>query len=118
MDVAMWKERTNSERRSKDVFLGGFQSPIPFEAREKFTGLDYYPPDPEYRFELEVIEHPDPKNLEIEDTKGNIRDFIQWGEFRFQAKGEDCVLQVYKADVYDDRLFIPFRDRTSGKETY
>jgi len=118
MNVEEWKENTERERRNKDIFFGSIQSPISLEYQEKFTGLDYYPPDPEYRFELEASEHQDKKNIQIEDTKGNVRDFISWGEFRFKIQGQNCVLQAYKGDIYDERLFIPFRDLSSGKETY
>ncbi len=118
MNIEKWKESTERERRNKDIFFGGIQSPITLEYQEKFKGLDYYPPDPEYRFELEAFKHQDKRNIQIEDTKGNIRDFIRWGELRFEIKGQDCVLQAYKSDIYDEQFFIPFRDLTSGKETY
>ena len=118
MNIEEWKDNIEQERRNKDIFFGGFQSPIPFEYQEKFKGLDYYHPDPECRFELEIFEHQDKKTVQIEDTKGNIRDFVRWGEFRFKINGEDCILQGYKGDLQDERLFIPFRDLTSGKETY
>jgi uncharacterized protein (DUF1684 family) len=29
-----------------------------------------------------------------------------------------CALQAYKSDPADDRLFVPFRDKTSGDETH
>jgi uncharacterized protein (DUF1684 family) len=50
--------------------------------------------------------------------KGEERDFVQWGEFRFSIGGEECVLQAYKSDAREEHLFIPFRDTTSGRETY
>jgi len=118
MNIAEWKENTERERRDKDAFFGSIQSPIPFGHQENFKGLDYYPPDPEYRFELEIFQHQDKKIIQIEDTKGNIRDFVRWGEFRFKIKEQNCVLQAYKGNTRDERLFIPFRDLTSAKETY
>jgi len=54
----------------------------------------------------------------IEDTGGNKREFLRWGEFRFRIAGKDCTLQAYKSDPEEERLFIPFRDTTNGKETY
>ena len=94
------------------------QSPIPLEERVKFRGLEYYPPNADYRFELELHEHSDKKLLQIEDTSGNIRDFLRWAEFRFKVGAEECTLQAYKRDPREERLFIPFKDTTSGKETY
>ena len=119
MDVEKWKNGIEEERKQKnDFFKWSIQSPIPWEEKEHFKGLDYYPPDIKYRFELELFEHSQKSILEIEDTKGNIRKFIRWGEFRFGIDGVDCKLQAYKSDEQDERLFIPFRDLTSGKETY
>jgi uncharacterized protein (DUF1684 family) len=97
-------------------YIGNLQSP-PAE-RPKFKGLRYYPPDPNLRFELELHEHSDKKIVEIEDTRGNIRRFLRWGEFRFSIVNEHCTLQAYKGEPDEERLFVPFRDATSGKETY
>jgi len=51
-------------------------------------------------------------------TKGNEQDFLRWGEFQFRISGQEQVLQAYKSNPDEDRLFIPFKDETSGKETY
>lgn len=119
LDVKKWQEEVQEARRQKDNFFkSGYQSPIPWEERGHFKGLNYYPPDVKYRFELELFEHSDKENLKIEDTKGNIRDFIRWGEFRFNIDTVECKLQAYKSDQQDERLFVPFKDLTSGKETY
>ena len=118
MNIERWGKAIERERRNKDVFFGSIQSPMSLEYKKIFKGLNYYPFDPEYRFKLKVFEHQDKKSVQIEDTKGNIRDFIRWGEFRFTIRGQNCVLQAYKSGVHEEGLFIPFRDLTSGKETY
>jgi len=51
-------------------------------------------------------------------TKGQEREFLRWGEFRFTIGGEEQALQTYKSDPEEKRLFVPFKDATSGKETY
>lgn len=51
-------------------------------------------------------------------TKGEEKDFIRWGESRFEIGGRQCVLQAYTSDAEEERLFVPFRDATSGQETY
>ena len=51
-------------------------------------------------------------------TKGEEQEFIRWGEFRFEPDDKELVLQVYKSSSEEERLFVPFRDATSGKETY
>jgi len=119
MDIDAWKAQLEREREEKDRFLAGhWQSPIPPEDRPQFRGLDCYPPDPDCRFAIELHEHEVKQRLRLTYTKGEEQDFIRWGEFRFRIGGEECVLQAYKSDAEEARLFIPFRDATSGQETY
>ena len=89
MEISEWKEQILMERDQKDRFFGGhFQSPLPFDERQKFKGLNYYPPDPNYRLELELQEHKEKKTLKVEDTQGNERELLRWGEFRFKITSE------------------------------
>jgi uncharacterized protein (DUF1684 family) len=119
MEIDMRQAQLERERREKDAFFAEhWQSPIPAEDRAKFRGLDYYPPDPDYIFEIELHEHREKKRVRMAYTKGEEQDFIQWGEFRFRIGGEECVLQAYKSNTEEGQLFIPFRDATSGRETY
>ena len=119
MRIDAWKAQIERERREKDAFFGQhWQSLISPEGRARFEGLGYYPPNPDVRFELELYEHEDKKTMRMAYTKGGERDFIRWGEFRFEIGDEECVLQAYKSDAGEEQLFVPFRDATSGKETY
>jgi len=81
-------------------------------------GVNHYSLDPDYRFECQLQEHEKKDILKIEDTQGNEREFLRWGEFKFKISDTDCRLQAYKSSPEEDRLFVPFRDLTSGKETY
>jgi len=119
MEIPKWKEDLERERKEKDKFLLLHpQSPIPFEERKRFKGLDHYSHDPNYRFELELHEHEGKKVVKMAYTKGNEQDFLRWGEFQFRVNDQKQVLQAYKSNPIEDRLFIPFKDETSGKETY
>jgi len=119
MDNDAWQSTLERERKEKDAFFSAHpQSPIPFEDRPRFMGLAYYPLNPDYRLELELHEHTDKDIFQTLDTVGNIRDFIRWGEFRFTIGNEQCALQVYKSEPHDKRLFLMFKDTTSGNETY
>jgi len=119
MDVGAWKERIESERRQKDTFFASHpQSPLSLQDRRAFQGLAYWPPEPEYRYELEMNEHNEKQIVQIGDTGGRIRELLRWGEFRFEVAGQQCALQAYKSDPGEEQFFIPFRDQTSGNETY
>jgi len=119
MGSSHWRERVQAEREQKDRFFAThLQSPLPVRERRGFRGLAYFPADPGYRFELDLVEHPTKEAIETGDTAGQMRTLWRWGEFRFQIAGQECALQAYKSDPDEASLFVPFRDMTSGKETY
>ncbi len=119
MKISSWKKTLEEERELKDGFFKAHpQSPIPPEERKKFKGLDYFPLDSDYRFELELHEHDEKKLVKMIYTKGEEQEFLRWGEFWFKIGGKECRLQVYRRDSREETLFIPFKDATSGKETY
>ena len=114
-----WKKEVEMNRKMKNSFLAeNWQSPIPQNERRKFRGLNYYSIDPKYYFELKINEHEDKKALQIQDTKDNMRNLIRWGEITFEIEGKKNILQCYKSDPSETRFFVPFRDETSGKDTY
>ena len=119
MDVTAWKEQLEKDRSEKDRFFSSHpQSPLSAADRRAFRGLDYWPPDPACRYELELAEHEDKQVFEVADTGGRARTLWRWGEFRFELAGQQCVLQAYKSGPHEDRLFIPFKDATSSVESY
>jgi uncharacterized protein (DUF1684 family) len=119
MSLSDWEANLERARETKDDFFAqSWQSPIPLQDRPQFKGLQYYPPDLSYRFELELHEHPEQQVMRMAYTKGSEQDFVRWGEFRFKIDGEEQTLQAYKRSREEGMLFVPFKDATSGKETY
>jgi len=109
------------ERRDKDEAFKGESSPFSSAKRAEFKGLSYYPEDPQFRFSLPLRRHPQPTALKIATNTGEMRGALRYGEFEFQVNGQPCVLQAYRMEDMQAQgavLFIPFRDATSGKETY
>ncbi|MFC7046816.1 DUF1684 domain-containing protein [Halobacteriaceae archaeon GCM10025711] len=119
-DTDSWEQAMRQTRQEKDDFFARHpNSPIPQDQREAFDGLDYFPPDPDLRYELELHEHDEKETVEIDTTTEGVRNYLRWGEFRFEVNGEECTLQAYKADADERRLWVPFRDETNKTdETY
>ncbi|MFP4632643.1 MAG: DUF1684 domain-containing protein [Halobacteriales archaeon] len=114
-----WKKTLRRQRDAKDeYFAEDPRSPVPDEVREDFPGLDYYPVDETYRYETELHEHDDPERVTVATSTEGERTYLRWGEFRIEVAGREVTLQAYKSDPDDDRLWVPFRDQTSGDETY
>jgi uncharacterized protein (DUF1684 family) len=95
------------------------QSPIPPADRPAFTGLRYFAPDPRYRFRsrLEPTAEGDLVEIETGGEDGVIR-YRRAGSVSFTLDGAACRLTAFSLVGYGGGFFLPFRDATSGKETY
>ncbi|MEX2497964.1 MAG: DUF1684 domain-containing protein [Wenzhouxiangellaceae bacterium] len=83
--------------------------------RTGFAGLDYYPLDPDWRIEAEFIPHPDGTTMPVANVMGQVIEEPNPGTLRFTHQGKTITLE---AVLEDDKLFVIFADRTSGRETY
>ena len=94
------------------------QSPIPAGARASFRGLRWFPADPRWRVRARLTA-ADGAAVEI-DTGGEdgVVRCRRAGSLRFRLDGEECSLSVLALTGYGSGLFVPFRDATSGSETY
>ncbi|QLG62880.1 DUF1684 domain-containing protein [Halorarum salinum] len=118
-DDADYVEAVREHRRRKDEFLAEHpQSPIPSDRRAGFEGLPYFDPDPAYRVEAPLHEHDDPGEITVETTQNGERRYRNVGEFRFELDGGAVTLQAYRSPGDERRLWVPFRDATSGEGTY
>ncbi len=114
-----WKKSNEIQRKQKDDFFKNHpQSPIPDKDRAEFVNMDYYEPNLKYRFILELDEWENKQSIKINDSMGNIRDMLVWGEFHFEIDDKKYTLQAYKSQSDEPRLFIPYKDKTNSKETY
>lgn len=114
-----WAAAIERQRAKKDQFFAEHErSPLPPDERSSFEGLSYYPPDERFRFELDLREYEDTESVTVGTSTGGEQEYLRWGEFRFEVDGQPTSLQAYKADPADDRLWVPFRDATSGEATY
>ena len=119
MDRKEWEKILKMHRKRKDNFFKkNDDSPIPINERDDFDGLEYYSPNYDLRFVLELEELDEKEPIEVNDSAGNVRDMLIWGDFHFQVNGQDCTLQAYKSRVGENRLFIPYKDETNEEETY
>ena len=113
------KKEIMEQREAKDKFFKySPQSPIPYEKRSSFKGLNYYPVDLSLRFKLKLHQYEKSEKVKVQDTMGGIREYIRWGKFIFKIEDKIQTLQVYKSSPNEQGLWVPFKDETSGKETY
>lgn len=122
IDPARYAEELRQFRTRKDEFFASSaQSPIPAATRAStFGGLAYFAPDVRFRVRAVLRPFANPDIVPLGSTKGDIRPQLRYGELIFTLDGRACRLTAYKdADDFESlALFVPFRDTTSGRESY
>jgi uncharacterized protein len=138
LDLADWRRRVHAlyaamrgDRRAAALRLVNFRagkdrlfaehpsSPIPVAARRNFRGLAYWRHDPSLRFTAAL--EPDPAAAAPavpRSGEGPAMPYTRIGWVSFTVGGTACRLAVYWLNEYAGGIFIPFRDASSGRETY
>jgi len=117
-EIKQFQDDLNKEYKNAET------SPLSKEKRENFTHLNFFPIDPDYVVTAKFIRTPNEIIFAMPTTGNSSKQFVKYGEAQFLLKGKQCKLNIYQSiDLasqrkYRDYLFIPFRDATSGKETY
>ena len=88
------------------------------QRRQRFTLplLKWFPIDKRFRFNARYTRYSEPKISNQPDTFGETVEDRMDGYITFKFEGKSYKLDV--TEVKDQKLFIKFRDMTSGKETY
>lgn len=119
---ASYEDQILGLREGKDDFFrSDHNSPIPHDSRHGYPGLRYFAPDARYRIEgLRLEPDLDPTNTtEIVTSDGKTREAWRVGTLDFSVPGGSGKLASYAFEPGPtSELFIPFRDATSGGDTY
>ena len=106
-------------RSQKDaLYREHAQSPIAADARASFANLHYWPYDPEARVQgrfvsLDETEAETPMSVPEDPVA-----LLRIGRIEFTLNGTPSTLDAFWVNVYGGGLFVPFKDGTSGHETY
>jgi hypothetical protein len=110
-------------RKQKDRFFKeSEESPILPEEREHFHGLKYYPVDAAFRVLAILVPEPHPGTFRVQTTTGDFKEYTRLGRLEFQIGDQTYSLTAFMPPsdepMHGNRIFVPFRDKTSAKETY
>jgi uncharacterized protein len=107
-------------RAEKDVFFREHpSSPLTASQRATFRGLAYFPENEGLivRATLETDGVDRDETITMQTTTGGEQPYRRAGVVRFDVDGEPAQVTLYESpDMHE--LFVPFRDATSGKESY
>jgi uncharacterized protein (DUF1684 family) len=73
----------------------------------------YFPYDPRLRY-IAAVRAAEPAAIEIAGSAGSVTRFTRFAVAEFDG----AALELYWLDAYGGGVFLPFRDETSGRETY
>jgi uncharacterized protein (DUF1684 family) len=117
-EIVVFQKNLDKEYKTPET------SPLSKKEREAFRQLNFFPVDLTYVITAKFVRTPAEKIFGM-NTSGSIKkDHVKYGEAQFSLNGKAYKLNIYqsvdllKDRKYRDYLFIPFRDATSGKETY
>ena len=100
-----------------ELFRSHPQSPLPEEARGAVGGLPYFDYDPGLRL-LARVEPAEEALILIAGSGPEPTPFRRFARAVFELGGEERRLALYWLEAYGGGVFLPFRDETSGNETY
>jgi len=116
---AEWKRELETERRMRDEFmLRHVESPF-VAGRVPFHPLRYFPVDPKFRLTATLERAATPEEAYLRTNRDNQAVMRYLGDLVFRLGKERHRLRVFHAgEGVGTSVFVPFRDRTSGRESY
>ena len=103
-------------RMEKDRFFASNEhSPLTPAQKRSFTGLRYFPENPDLRLELTVEKDPDQQAIQMQTTTGAVQTFVRYGRVQFTVDGQAVALTIFASS---NGFFLPFADSLAGTETY
>ncbi|MGA7269826.1 MAG: DUF1684 domain-containing protein [Acidimicrobiia bacterium] len=109
-----WRRWRNDRDR---LFATHPQSAIEPEQRPGFSGLSYFDHDPGWRFEVDV-EPLAPSHVDLSHSGAGTTEFREFGRVGIYVGDQWSTLTLFWLGGYGGGVFLPFRDATSGDETY
>ena len=91
------------------------------DAKKHFTGLKWYPPYLAMRVEAEFVANPAPPKVIVATSRGLQKEYYRAGTLAFTLDGQPqrlTVLSLTPTPEPGSELFVAFRDKTTGTETY
>jgi uncharacterized protein (DUF1684 family) len=108
------------QKRRQAVFIDPEQSPLDTAEIRLFNGLKFFAPDEAFKVNATITWLPQIVYLKMPQTSGASEDYMQTAVLDFTLNDQAFQLPVYQNEEMkrNRTLFVPFSDKTNGKETY
>ncbi len=115
----VWRRELATEREMKNEFMARHPESPFVSGRVPFHDLRYFPADPKYRVRASLRRRPTPEEAYLRTNRDNQSVMRYLGDLEFKLSGKALRLRVYHAgEGVGTSAFVPFRDLTSGTESY
>lgn len=115
-DIIKYQNKLNEE------FTNPATSILLPEDLKHFNSLEFYPINLKFRVEAHLIKTPDEQPFQMPTTTSRLPWYVKYGELHFKIDNNDFKLDVFQnvepKAGYENYLFLPFTDLTSGNGSY
>ena len=123
--IKIYNDTISDFRKGKNIKLMYMEgTPLTPEQHKNFKGLKYYPIDIKFQIVGKLVKSENAETVVMRTSTERAPEYIDYGVITFEFDGTAYSLKAYRSKKYmevnpdDNTLFVPFRDETSGKETY
>ena len=115
---------TEYQQKLNAVFKDASKSPLKNKDLKSFKGLDFFPVDSSYIIIASIEKTPDTPFLGMATNTEEKSYYRKFGILTFTLKEKEMQLTLYESieesenPVFEDYLFLPFTDETSGSDSY
>lgn len=116
--------KTPFQQKMNAEFRDASKSPLSEKQRKKFNGLDFYPIDSSLIVTAKLTKTPNALAFHFPTTGKRAPLYRSYGIVSFKIDTVNYKLTVYKNEEpnleagYENYLFLPFKDKTSGTTSY
>ena len=115
---------TEYQQKLNAVFKDASKSPLKNKDLKSFKGLDFFPVDSSYIIIASIEKTPDTPFLGMATNTEEKSYYRKFGILTFTLKEKEMQLTLYESleesenPIFEDYLFLPFTDETSGSDSY
>ena len=112
------------QKEQNEHYTNKKTSPLTKKERKHFPGHRFYPIDLSYRVTAKFEKFSEPDTIIMPTSAGTQKVYLRYGMLHFDIGDAHCHLVAYQSvkqmqsKAYQNYLFVPFRDKTSGNTSY
>ena len=107
-----------------DFYTDSTTSPLTPEERAAFHGHEFFDYNPDMAVEAQIQVLENEPWFDMATSSGVSREYRRYAKATFELRGQTLELLLYQSkrliamEEYQDHLFLPFMDKTTGVSTY